>query len=135
MTTERMTPERKRYRRKPGQPITAVRLDLETPGLPYRKWGHDQFAKQGDWIVDNAGEVYTIDAQTFAQTYRMTAPGRYEKTGRVWAVQATQPGRVTTKEGHTAYEAGDWIVSNEEDGRDAYAMSSEAFERMYEPDA
>jgi hypothetical protein len=128
-----MTTERKRYRRKAGQPITAVRLDLDTPGLQYRKWDHDQFAKQGDWLVDNDGDVYTVEATTFAKTYRTTSPGRYEKTGFVWAERAAQAGRVATKEGHTAYAAGDWLVSNDEDGRDAYAMGAAAFERMYQP--
>lgn len=129
-----MTSARKRYRRKAGQPITAVRIDLDTPGLRYRKWDHDQFAKPGDWLVDNGGDIYTVDAATFATTYRMTSPGRYEKTGRVWAERAAQAGRVVTKEGQTGYAAGDWLVSNNEDGSDAYAMTTDAFERMYEAD-
>lgn len=129
-----MTQQGKRYRRKPGEPITAVRLDLETPGLHFRKWGGEQFAKQGDWLVDNGSEVYTVEAESFAKSYRMVSPGRYEKTGHVWAVRAMQAGRVATKEGHSAYDAGDWVVSNEEDGRDAYAVRAEAFERMYEVD-
>jgi hypothetical protein len=129
-----MTPDRKRYRRRPGQPVTAVRLAVDTPGLHYRKWGSEQFAKRGDWLVDNGGEVYTVDAESFATTYRMVSPGRYEKAGHVWAVRATQAGRVATKEGHSAYAEGDWVVSNEEDGRDVYAVRAEAFERMYEAD-
>ncbi len=109
-------------------------MDIDTPGLHYRKWDHDQFAKKGDWLVDNAGDVYTVDAASFAKTYRMVSPGRYEKFGHVWAQCATQAGSVATKEGQTAYAAGDWLVSNDEDGSDAYAMSAEAFERMYEVD-
>ena len=42
-------------------------------------------------------------------------------------------GKVKTQEGETAYEAGDYIVFNDEDGTDAYAMSAEKFESMYEP--
>jgi hypothetical protein len=129
-----MTTGRKRYRRKAGRAITAVRLDLDTPGLHYRKWDHDQFAKAGDWLVDNGGDVYTVNAATFTKTYRMTSSGRYEKTGRVWAVRAEQAGSVATKEGQTAYAVDDWLVSNAEDGSDTYAMSDEAFERMYETD-
>jgi hypothetical protein len=123
-----------RFRRKAGQPITAVRLDLDTPGLNYRKWGHDQHAKPGDWLVDNGSEVYTIDAESFAKTYRSTSPGRYEKTGHVWATQATTPGSVATKEGLSAYAAGDWLVCNEPDGSDRYAVAAQAFMRMYELD-
>ena len=33
---------RKRYRRRPDQPVVAVRLQLETEGFGYRKWGADQ---------------------------------------------------------------------------------------------
>jgi hypothetical protein len=40
---------------------------------------------------------------------------------------------VRTKEGSTHYEAGDYLVYNQQDGGDAYAVSKRAFERMYEP--
>ena len=33
---------RHRYKRKPDQYVTAVRLDLDTPGFSYRKWGAEQ---------------------------------------------------------------------------------------------
>ena len=42
---------RKRYRKKEGQFVTAVRLDLDFDGLTYRKWGADQRCKPGDWLV------------------------------------------------------------------------------------
>jgi hypothetical protein len=125
---------RLRYRRRPDQPVTAVRLALEFNGLQYRKWGDTQRAKPGDWIVDNDGDVYTVDADSFASTYRAVGPGRWVKTSPVWAEQAERGGSVDTKEGRTAYEAGDWLVSNGEDGSDAYAVSSAKFAQMYEPD-
>ena len=124
----------RRFRRRPDQAVAAVRLQLETEGLRYRKWGHEQFAKPGDWLVDNAGDVYTVDADTFARTYRALGTGAYVKTTPVWARQATAAGGVATKEGTTAYAAGDWLVSNHGDGSDAYAISAEQFERLYEPD-
>ena len=126
---------RQRYRRKPGQAVAAVQIKLETDGLRYRKWGHDQEAKAGDWLVDNGGDVYTVDASTFAGTYLEVGRGAYVKSAPVWAEQARTAGSVATKEGHTAYAAGDWLVCNREDGSDAYAVSAEKFEAMYEPDA
>jgi len=51
----------------------------------------------------------------------------------VWAEQADRAGRVETKEGATSYQPGDYLVSNNEDGTDAYAMSAATFESLYEP--
>lgn len=125
---------RQRFRRRPDQAVAAVQLNLETEGLRYRKWGHDQLAKAGDWLVDNGGDVYSVDAETFARTYRQVGRGAYLKSTPVWAERATTAGRVATKEGATAYAAGDWLVSNREDGSDAYAIAAAEFEALYEPD-
>ncbi|MGM9514772.1 hypothetical protein ACS5PK_11010 [Roseateles sp. DB2] len=127
--------ERKCWRRRPGQAVVAVQLRLVTEGFRYQKWGGEQQCKANDWVVDNGGEVYTVDADSFARTYTALGQGRYEKTGKVWAEQALGSGRVDTKEGRTAYKAGDWLVSNEADGSDAYAVDAETFEKQYEPDA
>lgn len=124
----------KRYRRRPDQTVTAVQLKLDTEGLRYRKWGDDQFAKPGDWLVENAGDVYTVDAESFGRTYREVGRGAFVKSTPVWAERASAAGSVATKEGHTNYAAGDWLVSNREDGSDAYAISAAEFETMYEPD-
>ncbi|NLD69473.1 MAG: hypothetical protein GX644_11750 [Limnobacter sp.] len=125
---------RARYRKKPDQFVIAVQLNLDTDGFVYRKWGHEQRCKQGDWLVDNDGDCYTVDAQVFARTYRNAGPGRWVKTTPVWATQATEPGSIATKEGATRYERGDYLVSNNEDGSDAYAVSAAKFEAMYEAD-
>jgi hypothetical protein len=129
-----MSSPRQRFRRKPDQAVVAVQLALDTEGLVYRKWGHEQRAKAGDWLVDNAGDVYTIDADTFARTYRQVGKGAYVKSTPVWAERAAGAGSVATHEGRTDYAAGDWLVSNRQDGSDAYAVSAEKFEAMYEPD-
>jgi hypothetical protein len=121
-----------RYRRKPDQAVTAVQLALETDGLHYRKWGDMQHARAGDWLLDNAGDVYTVNAESFARSYRQVSPGRWLKTAPVWARQLGQAGSVQTKEGRTHYQAGDWLVSNAEDGSDAYAVSAAKFDLMYE---
>ena len=126
--------ERKRYHRLPGQPVVAVQLKLETEGLTYRKWGDEQRCKANDWVVDNAGDVYTVDAESFARTYTANGQGTYVKPGRGWAEPAGSAGRVATTEGSTGYEAGDGLVSNEEDGSDAYAVSAKKFEQSYELD-
>jgi hypothetical protein len=125
---------RRRYVRRADRPVAAVRLALDTDGLAYRKWGGEQRAKPGDWIVDNNGDVYSVDADVFARTYRQTATGAYIKTTPVWAERATRAGSVNTKEGSTQYEPGDYIVSNNSDGSDGYAMKAQTFEELYTPD-
>ena len=124
-------PTRRRYVRRPDRPVAAVRLSLDTDGLVYRKWGAEQRAKPGDWIVDNDGDVYTVDAEAFARTYRKTGTGAYVKTTPIWAERAQSAGTVETKEGVTHYEAGDYVVSNNSDGSDGYAITAATFEALY----
>lgn len=125
---------RERYRCKPDQFVIAVQLNLQLSAFAYRKWGGEQHAKHGDWLVDNDGDVYTIDQQSFAKTYRRLRPGVYLKTTPVWAERASQAGVVQTKEGESHYAAGDYLVSNNQDGSDAYCMTAEKFTTLYEPD-
>jgi hypothetical protein len=125
---------RKRYRKKADQYVIAVQLKLETQGFTYHKWGDDQRCKQGDWLVDNDGDIYTIDQDVFADTYEQTEPGRYVKTKPIWAEKTTEPGVVETKEGRSNFRAGDYLASNNEDGSDAWAISAAKFESMYELD-
>jgi hypothetical protein len=129
-----MSPERRRYRRRPDQFVAAVQINLDTDGLVYRKWGAEQRARSGDWLVDNDGDVYTVAADSFARTYRSAGPGRFIKATPIWAERATTPGAVATAEGRTHYEAGDYVVSNNEDGSDAYAVGAAKFDSMYELD-
>lgn len=126
--------KRRRYRKRADQYVIAVQLNLDLTGFTYRKWGAEQRCKPGDWIVDNQGDVYTVDQDTFAETYREKSPGIYVKTGVIWAERATQSGKVVTKEGISHYQAGDYLVSNKEDGSDEYCVSAGKFESMYEPD-
>jgi hypothetical protein len=125
---------RQRFRRKQDQAVTAVRLSLDFEGFGYTKWGDLQRAKAGDWLVDNDGDVYTVAADSFASTYSEAGPGRWLKAAPVWAERAAEAGSVATKEGRTHHDAGDWLVSNGEDGSDSYAISADKFEKMYEPD-
>ncbi|MBW2427937.1 MAG: hypothetical protein JRF56_03190 [Deltaproteobacteria bacterium] len=125
---------RRRYRKKSDQFVVAVQLDLDTAGFTYRKWGAEQQCKQGDWIVDNDGNIYSVDAEVFAKTYRKSGDGTYVKTTPIWAEVATQPGSVVTKEGESHYQSGDYLLYNNEDGTDAYCLSAAKFESMYELD-
>ncbi|MCW2131650.1 hypothetical protein [Arthrobacter sp. VKM Ac-2550] len=126
--------ELRSYRRRPDQYVVAVPLRLETQGLTYRKWGAEQHGKPGDWLVDNDGDIYTVDADVFTATYRQIRRGAYVKSAPVWAEVARESGSVATKEGRTHYNSGDYLVYNNEDGTDGYAMSAEKFESHYEPD-
>lgn len=125
---------RQRYRRKADQFVTAVQLNLPLNAFSYQKWGGEQHAKRGDWLVDNAGDVYTVDEQSFANTYHCLRPGVYVKTAPIWAEQASQAGVVQTKEGQSSYVAGDYLVSNKQDGSDAYSVTAEKFATLYERD-
>ena len=49
----------------------------------------------------------------------------------MWCEVASEAGSVKTQEGTTAYEKGDYLVSNEADGGDAYAVAKDKFEAMY----
>lgn len=122
---------RLRYVRRSDRPVMAVRLARDGEGLVYRKWRDEQRAKPGDWIVDSDGDIYTVDAEVFARTYRRVAPDIYVKITPIWAERAQTGGSVNTKEGRSHYDPGDYLVSNEPDGSDAYAMTAQKFESLY----
>ena len=124
--------QRHQYRKKADQYVIAVELGLDTDGFTYYKWGAEQRAKAGDWLINNHGDIYTVDKDVFVRTYREVTPGRYVKTTPVWAEVASAAGSVKTKEGVSHYNAGDYVVSNNEDGSDAYCISAAKFEAMYE---
>ena len=124
----------KPYRRKASTHVAAVRLDLDTDGFTYRKWGSIQRCKAGDWLICNAGDTYTVDSATFSKTYREVGVGSYEKVSQVWAKLAIKEGYIATKEGTTHYQAGDMLVYNEREGTDGYAMPQDTFVELYEPD-
>ena len=121
------------YRRKKRTSVTAVQLDLDTEGFVYQKWGGTQRCKRGDWVLNNQGDVYTVDSESFDRTYRLISPGVYEKNAPVWAEKAAEPGAIQTKEGATTYEAGDYLVFNDPTGNDGYAVKGSTFHSLYEP--
>lgn len=123
---------RRKYIKRSDTLVVAVPLDLDTDGFTYRKWGGVQRCKPGDWIVHNAGEVYTVDRETFARTYRADGTGTYRKVTAVWAERAASDGAIPTKEGVTHYRAGAYLVFNDAEGSDGYAVDAPTFEAMYE---
>jgi hypothetical protein len=129
--TEKAMAVRHKYKKKETSFITAIQFDLDTEGFTYNKWGGQQVCKRGDWLVDNDGDKYTISQDSFQKSYKLVSPGVYLKTTPVWAAVAEKAGRVKTQEGETSYKAGDYLVSNNEDGTDSYAMSRDKFESMY----
>jgi len=121
----------KKYSKK-AIPVQAIQIVLDVQQFTYLKWGGMQTAKSGDWLVLNEGEVYTVGKDTFAATYIPNDSHTYIKVTPVWAEEAVEPGRIKTKEGETVYAENDWLVYNNEDETDGYAMSAEKFHSMYE---
>ncbi len=124
-----------RYIKKSDKPVQAIQIKLDTNGFTYKKWGDQQICKAGDWLVDNDGDFYTVDQQVFAQTYRQLTPATYVKAKPIWAKKAKGAGSVKTNEGRSHYQSGDYIVSNHEDGSDAWCIEAEKFHEMYELDS
>lgn len=122
------------YRSRPTRIVTAVQIRLDCDALRYRKWGGVQQANAGDWLVDNEGDVYTVDEKTFSATYDSVGPGQYRKHVTVWAEVADHAGDIETREGRTSYSAGDYLVYNDRQRQDGYAVSRERFESLYEPE-
>lgn len=123
----------KEYRRRPTATVVAIQMNLQMTGLLYEKWGGLQIGKPGDWLVENAGEVYTVDKDSFARTYTPAgARGNFVKRAPVWAMKAEGDGKVKTKEGYSDYKRGDMLVWNNPDQSDGYCMSQEKFFELYD---
>lgn len=113
----------------------AIQLDLSHAKLTYEKWGGEQSARQGDWLVLKDGETYTIEYESFAATCSPVegplSEGMFFKSAPVWMYVAEMDGVIATKEGTTAYAKGDAVVFNGEGLTDGYAMSLEKFNSLY----
>ncbi len=121
-----------RYKKKATAYVIAVKVELDTDGFTYRKWESLQTCKSGDWLVYNQGDTYTIDQETFSNTYEQISPGLFVKTNIVWAEVTDESGAIETKEGETHYKPGDYLVYNNENRKDGYAMDSVTFKSLYE---
>jgi hypothetical protein len=119
------------YQPRDGNPVRAIQLNLELEAFRFRKWGSLQTAKQGDWLLERNGELHTVDAEAFARTYRQIGPATYAKVAKVWAKPAESAGVIHTSEGETHYRKGDYLVWNDEEGKDGYAVRKDTFESLY----
>lgn len=120
------------YRKRDNFHVTAVRLDLDFDGFSYRKWNNQQQCAQGDWLLNNGGDIYTVAADYFHTHYQEISPGQFNKVGAVWAEVAPEDGTIGTLEGKTAYKTGDYLVFDRAIGGDAYAVKKSKFELMYQ---
>lgn len=121
------------YRKSAKFHVSAVKLDLDFDGFAYRKWDNEQVCAQGDWLLNNGGDTYTVDGDYFKDHYQEITPGQFAKIGAVWAEEASEDGVIETLEGRTSYKIGDYLVFDRPIGGDAYAIKKSKFELMYEP--
>jgi hypothetical protein len=124
----------RRYIKKHTQVVEAMPLAIDGATLKYEKWGGQQQAQEGDWLVNNSGEFYTVEKNSFANTYQKIFGNRYRKVAPVWAEVADKDGEIVTKEGLTHYQSGDVIVCNNENKVDCYAIAKDVFVQTYQPD-
>lgn len=122
------------YRRRENSAVTAIQLNLDVRTFTYYKWGALQSCKSGDWLVERDGSVYTVAAESFARTYKPIGPATYVKQGVVWAAPASCDGAIPTREGETHYQQGDFLVWNDKERKDGYAIKKDVFDSLYEPD-
>ena len=88
-----------KYLQREQTPVAAILLNLETDDFTCRKSGGEQTCKLGDWSVDNDGDVYTLDCDSFARTNRADSPDLCRKVAPIWAELAHHDGAIKTKEG------------------------------------
>lgn len=112
-------------------PVPVQAIQLTTIALHYEKWGGPQQSKRGDWLLAKGDDQYTCDHEVFATTYEPIEgqPGWYTKSAPVEAVKADHAGALHTLEGSSAYEIGDYLVTNP--GGDRYPVAASKFEAMY----
>jgi len=122
----------KSYKRKTAGTIVAIQLKFEELHFTFKKWQASQKCKSGDWLVENQGDVYTVDEEEFARTYEKVSKGIYKKTSIIWANQAQSIGHIKTIEGKTHYKNGDFLIANEKNGEYLYAISNKKFHQLYE---
>ena len=121
------------YRKRKGTEVFAIQLNLDIESFTYHKWGGLQTCRSGDWIVERNGSVHTVAADSFARTYKQVGPATYVKRGVVWAAPASRAGAIATQEGFTHVKSGDFLVWNDKELQDGYAIAKDTFASLYEP--
>ena len=114
-------------------PVVAIQIDFDNVTLTYHKWGNDQKAVSGDWLVNTYGDVLTVNREIFARSYQAIGHGQFLQTGHVWGKQAVEPGTLQTKNGKINYQAGDYLVFNDPEGNHGIVMKANVFPEFYLP--
>lgn len=89
-------------------------------------------AEDGDWLVSDGINQWTVGAEIFAATYTQTTPGHYRKTAPVNACVLPEATEVSTREGVVSGLQGDYLVQNVTG--DVWIVPREEFERKYRLD-
>lgn len=86
----------------------------------------------GDWeLTDDDGDRWTVEPAAFARSYRRLPNGRYAKHETVEAVRLTRAVEVSTREGLSAAQTGDWLLR---DARGAvWPVPDAVFRARYRP--
>lgn len=128
---EKTMEPRKRYRERADRFVTAIRMNLETDCFVRR--GSSLLLARGDWLVYDGNSTYMVDAELFAEKYRLIGyDGRYAKIATVWVEVADRYGQMMTKDGVCEYAPGDRLVFHDPGEEEGFCMSPEEFERIYE---
>lgn len=113
---------------RPSSVVSATRLPAATSWRTDR--GNRMRAEAGDWeLTDDHGNRWTVEAEAFARSYHRRPDGRYAKHELVHAVQLTRGVPVTTTEGISAAQAGDWLL-RDADGA-VWPVPDETFRARY----
>ena len=91
----------------------------------------DASGGRGWELTDDHGNRWTVEAEAFARSYHRRPDGRYAKHELVHAVQLTRGVRVTTTEGISAAQAGDWLLRDAEGA--VWPVPDETFRARYRP--
>ncbi|WP_445168504.1 hypothetical protein ACTXG7_03690 [Mycolicibacterium sp. Dal123E01] len=120
-------PQWRQYRRH-GE-VTAEKRDS---GWTWKtRKGEIMNANPGDWAVtDDQGNERSVAPAIFESTHQPVGPRRYQRTGTVFARQATQQEVIETLEGNTAANKGDWIVKGA--NGEMWPVPNEQFLNSYE---
>ena len=120
-----------KYYPKAHNTVKAMPINLPNVEVNYEKWGGAQQANQGDWLVNRGDEFYTVEQSSFNDTYRCIEGNTYLKIAPVWAEIAKENGKIKTKEGESHFSAGDYLVYNDQNKKDGYAIKNTLFNDLY----
>ena len=121
-------------RRRPDQYVIAVQLDLDTAGFTFRKWGAEQRVQARRLARrQRRRRLHRRRGQSSRAPTASCAAAPTSRRRRCGPRRARRPAASPRR--RAARTTGRrLLVSNDEDGSDAYAVDAAKFEAMYEPD-